>query len=803
MYMKIKALFGQKEKREKRTENVSQSSWSEKINLENLSKGLILLFVLILPVFFLELGGVTNLEFNKQTILLIMSVIALVFFFLEKIVKGEFEIQWSALHLFSFVFLLLVLVSTILSRWLWGSIWGWPLDASDGFLTIFCFLSFYFLFSHLIKKKEVFWGQAALIFGGALIALVSGLQLFGKFLLPWDFTKITSFNPIGTANSWSIFLGALLPIAIALILAAKKAKRVVFSAFGILMLVGLFLANYWLAWVEVLIGMFVFLVFGLWRSDGSGYRFLILPAVVFTCALLFGVFKIQIPGLPETPLEVIPSFSATLNVAINMLKESPKDLLFGWGPGTFRFGWSKFKDISLNQTIFWSVRFSKGKAEILDILGKLGILGALSYVSLIGFGIYKAVKGILYLDPKQSREQFLMFGVLCSFIALSAMKFLYLTNLSLNCVWWFLLANIAIFSAKNKKTFKLTADSRVSFAFSFLGVLILVGSVFLFYLQGTRYLAEAKYLHGLNQTDLEVAKDDFLQAIRLNPQQELFWQDLANIYLLEAREEISRVDISAEEKTEQIGNMVANAVAAAKRTTEISPFNVANWQTRGSVYREIIGLSQNSFEWSVKAYETALDLEPANPFILVELGRVYLAQAGLVTTQEELNSHLAKAEDYFRQAITLKSDYAQAYYQLSLVYEAQGKRDEAIATLETIKNTSSFVLGYDSMQDVGLAFQLGVLYYRDEQLAKAQSEFERAVAISPTYSNARYFLGLIYDETGQTNKAIEQFKIIKEFNPENEEITKVLDNIENGLPALTGVIANEEAVPLPEEPEEQ
>ncbi len=801
--MKVKTFFGQKEKKGKGAENTSQSFCPGKINLEKLTKILVLLFVFVLPIFFLELGGVTNLEFNKQAVLLVMSIVALAFFFLEKIVKGEFEIQWSILHLLSFVFLLLVLVSTILSRWLWGSVWGWPLDASDGFLTIFCFFIFYFLFSHLIKKKEVFWGQAVLIIGGALIALISGLQLFGKFLLPWDFTKTTSFNPIGTANSLSIFLGVLLPMAIALILAAKKAKRVVFSVFAILILAGLFLANYWLAWVEVLIAMFAFLVFGLWRSRGSGYRFLILPAVIFTCALLFGVFKIQIPGLPEMPLEVIPSFNATFNVAIKMLKESPKDLLFGWGPGTFRFGWSKFKDASLNQTIFWSVRFLKGKAEILDMFGKLGILGALSYICLIGFGVYKAVKGILYLDSEQSQEQFLMLGALCSFIALSTMKFFYPTNLSLNCIWWFLLANIAIFSAKDKRTFKLTSDSRVSFAFSFLGVLILVGSVFLFYLQGTRYLAEAKYLHGLDQTDFEIAKDDLLQAIRLNPQQELFWQDLANIYLLEARQEISRTDISAEEKTEQVGNMIANAVAAAKKGTEISPSNVANWQTRGSIYREIIGLSQNSFEWSVRAYETALDLEPANPFILVELGRVYLAQAGLMASQEDLNSHLAKAEDYFRQAITFKPDYAQAYYQLSLIYEAQGKRGEAIVTLETIKNTSSFVLGYDSMQDVGLAFQLGVLYYRDEQLARAQSEFERAVAISPTYSNARYFLGLIYDETKQTSKAVEQFKVIKEFNPENEEIAKILDNIENGLPALTGVTADEEALPFSEEPKEQ
>ncbi len=70
---------------------------------------------------------------------------------------------------------------------------------------------------------------------------------------------------------------------------------------------------------------------------------------------------------------------------------------------------------------------------------------------------------------------------------------------------------------------------------------------------------------------------------------------------------------------------------------------------------------------------------------------------------------------------------------------------------------------------------------------KAQAEFERAVLLDPNYSNARYFLGLIYDKKGDKKAAIEQFEKIEKFNPDNKEVKTILANLREGKPALEGV----------------
>jgi len=800
--MKIK-VASRKEKKEKKETPLKDFRPLEGFNLETATKILIFSLLFLLPLFF-GFGKINNLAFNKQLLLVFLTFLILSFWFLISLSKGKFTVQLSFLHLVSLFFLLAFLISTAFSLWKWGSFWGWPLDGRESFLTLFCFFVFYLSFSHLIKEKEVLSSQLLLVISGSLAALIGILHVFGKFIFPWLSTKTISFNTIGTVNSWAIFLGALLPAVLALIFASRGLMTFILSILGILIFSGLVVVNYQTAWIEVLVGMSAFLIFGLWKSRRSSYKFLFLPAIIFSFALIFGVIRFQIPGLPSTTLEVMPSFRATAETVFEMVKSSPKSWFLGWGPGTFKYGWSKFRDVSLNRTIFWNIRFSRGNAQLMEMIGTVGPATLAVYCFFTLFALFKGVKAISALAKEdESVRWFLLLGSFCGFLALTTTKFLYPGNLSLSFLWWFFLANMAIFSPKKVKIFELTADSKANFVFSFVGILILVGGVFLFYLQGTRYLAETKYVQALTANDFEKTKNLFLGAVRLNPQQELFWQDLSQIYLLKANQEILRTDISTEEKTQQASNFIANAVAAAKRATEINPSNVANWQVRGSVYRGIIGWSKGAFEWSVRSYERALSLEPSNPFILVELGRTYMVQSSIADSEEEKSSYLERAEDYFRQAIGLKPDYAQAFYQMSLLYESKGERKEAISTLESIKAMAPFMVDYNPLQDVGLAFQLGLLYYQDENFEKARTEFERAIALNPNYANAKYFLGIAYDKLGNKDKAIRQFEEIEKFNPDNQEVRKILSNLEAGRPALEEIEEVPESVPVEETPEEK
>lgn len=790
------------------------------LDLNKVTKILIYLLVFLLP---LVLAGIANgLNFPKQGVLLVLACSALFLWLLDAILKGKLEIRFSILDFAIAGFLVIVALSFIFSRWPWASFWGWPQDTANSFLTVFCLALFYFLIKNLFEEKtEIFFLQLALMGSGFLVGLIGIFHVFGKFVLPWGFTKVSAFNTIGTFNSWGIFLAALIPGALALIFSTKGSVRTGLQILALPIFLGVVLSNYWVTWLAILFSMIVFLIFGLGRFGKIESKFLILIMLFFGLSLVFGVFKMPIPGLPATPLEVSPSLKATFNVSQQMLAgeikglKEIKDLLLGWGPGSFKYGWSRYKSAALNQTIFWNIRFSKGGSEVLEILGERGILGMLSFLAIVGLSLYYGFFGLLKSKkaPRSSPEQAdqdLVFSLapFASFLSLTVIKFLYPTNLCLAFLWWLFLALVVrggMGKRGEARIFELKPDSRASLFASLALVLVLISGIVLFYFQGQRILAEAKYnaaLIKLNQGQGQEAINLIVQAIGYNPQQEIFWQDLSQLYLARAGGEMTRTDISDEEKTRNVSNFVGLAVNTSNRASQINPANVANWQVRGLVYRSIIGWSSGAFEWANRIYERALELEPTNPFILLELARTQVAQASLVRGAER-TAILETAEGYIKKALELKFDYAPAYYQQALIYEFSGKSDEAIATLEGVKQMAAFLPTYDPFQDVGLAFQLGILYYRAEDFDKAQAELERAIGLSPNYSNARYFLGLIYDKKGQKSKAIEQFELISQLNPDNEEVKKILDNLRQGKSALEGIVTTPEAAPIEEKPEEK
>lgn len=73
---------------------------------------------------------------------------------------------------------------------------------------------------------------------------------------------------------------------------------------------------------------------------------------------------------------------------------------------------------------------------------------------------------------------------------------------------------------------------------------------------------------------------------------------------------------------------------------------------------------------------------------------------------------------------------------------------------------------------------------KTENLTKAKDQLEKAVELNPTYSNALYYLGLVYDGLGDKNKAIEKFSIVSQLNTQNTDIIKILDNLRAGRSAF-------------------
>lgn len=77
-------------------------------------------------------------------------------------------------------------------------------------------------------------------------------------------------------------------------------------------------------------------------------------------------------------------------------------------------------------------------------------------------------------------------------------------------------------------------------------------------------------------------------------------------------------------------------------------------------------------------------------------------------------------------------------------------------------------------------FQLGLLLYNQGLNEDAAVSFARAVELDRSYSNAKYFLGLILYKLDETELAIQQFKEIEILNPENQEVKNIINNLSSG-----------------------
>ncbi|MEK9166654.1 MAG: hypothetical protein AAB846_02880, partial [Patescibacteria group bacterium] len=64
---------------------------------------------------------------------------------------------------------------------------------------------------------------------------------------------------------------------------------------------------------------------------------------------------------------------------------------------------------------------------------------------------------------------------------------------------------------------------------------------------------------------------------------------------------------------------------------------------------------------------------------------------------------------------------------------------------------------------------------------------ERTVQLNENYSNARYFLGLMYARAGEKERALAEFRKIAELNPGTEEVMRIITNLEEGREPLADI----------------
>lgn len=727
----------------------------------------------LMPILFLP-WTTDYFDFNKQTALIVFVFIGLFAWLIRILVSGRFKANISIVNIAVLALFVAYIASNIFSLDKNGSFWGWPRVVSESLMSVIGFTVFYFLVSSALSKKEVF-KSITIFFCSSLVAFFYGLlQLLGLYIIPFGALKSTSFNTVGLVGGLGMLAAILLPLAIIMEVVSKKWVKVVYAVGIALIACLLVVVNYPIVWWAVLIGSIAIISFLIMKKDIFDQRWLALPMFFLVLSVFFVVLSPQI-SLPSRSIEVYLNQQSTFNIALQTLKQNP---VTGSGPGTFVYDFSKFKNADFNQGELWNLRFDSGASKFLTVLATTGILGIICFLALIGATLFFGVKFLMDRNNAGGYEQsgeshsLVTVGVAAALVTRIVMFFLYGSNFTLDFVFFLLLAAFVGFYASTEKEYQLSSSSFLTLAVTFLSSLFLIFGLGLLILQGQRYIAEVNYNTGVTQFSAgNVDKGITLieNAVKMNSNTDLYLTELSQAYLAKLGMVISNKDLSDEEKSTSAQLLINNSVNAGKMATDLNPNNVSNWSIRGYVYQNLVPLKVSGMdEWALKSYDSAINLEPTNPY--------YPTQKGLVYMEKE---DFTKAMEQFDKAIQLKSDYAAARYQIAMVYQAQGKTDQEIAALEDAKKYAP--------NDVGLAFQMGVLYYQKQSYKSAATEFKRAISLSPNYANALYFLGLTYSQLGQKDDAIAVIQKVADLNPDNTDLPKILENIKAGKKPLDSI----------------
>ncbi len=740
----------------------------------------ILALVAFLSTVALIPGNTVSLFGTKVTILAAGALVALIAYIIARLVRGN--IVFPPLLLLGTVWLVPLAygISTLFSGVnQMQAVFGVELESDTfGFVLLIAVLatlaalalrqsSHYALF---FKTLAATYAVVILAQIGFIIAAKAGAPVSAVTNL------IGSFSDLGFVAGLAI---ALTLLAMRFLALPSKVKIGLWVALGASLIV-LVLANSVLAWILVglvSLGLFIEAIMRrraagndadldgistLSADEDAGYagadaRSLGAPLVTLLVSLFFLIGGSTIgnafaASLGINVIDVRPSWQSTFDVGSHTYASSP---LFGSGPSTFGEQWLKFRDRSLNDTVFWNVDFATGIGAIPTSFITTGIIGVLAWLVFIGFFLYSGVRALLFRLPSDSFMRFVSLASFTGAAYVLAAAFFAAPGpvvLALGFLFVGLFAS-SLRYGKERHDWGIvfSKNPRVGFAIVFLMTLLLLASVAAIYVVLGRYMASAAYgeaAQALSAGNVDAADAAVGRSITFAPSERAYQLSSA-IGIERMRRIAADTTLSASAAQQQFQAALSNAVNAGLAATQAGPNDYQNWVVLGSVYQSVASLGiQGSYESAKSAYQHAEALNPASPVLPYVISQLEIGKNDGPAAEAALLS-----------SVNLKRDYIPAILLLSQLEIQMGKASEALQAAEAA--------AYFAPNEPAVLFQVGLLRSGTGDIAGAVAALAHAVELNPQYANARFFLGAMYSVQGKYPEALEQMRAVAAFSPEN------------------------------------
>jgi tetratricopeptide (TPR) repeat protein len=465
---------------------------------------------------------------------------------------------------------------------------------------------------------------------------------------------------------------------------------------------------------------------------------------------------------------VLLPFQYGWSIAVESFKQLPT-FLVGFGPENFTSAFHRFREVSYNTTDLWDVRFGTSSSEILHSLTTTGVLG-MGAILLFLLALLMAAKQLAKGNPSLLVFVFsqvvlffllpfsaLTWGVLAltGLVVMSELRREKATSIKDVVV---MLSAIQIVPEGSMKAVRTNAG----FAYVVSALVALLGAIGL-YMAGRVYASNVMYylaLRSANNNDAVKTYEQQQWAIRLNPADPLYRRSYANTNLAIAQALSQKGEELTDEERQTMSELLQQSIREARNSATLNPAQTENWETVATVYSQLLDV-EGADQWANAALVQAIQTDPVAPGLRLSLAGLY----------RQLKQPV-QAQRLIEQAIELKPDWANAYYNYGDILEAQ---EQSILAYQAYQQTLQ-LLPAESEDRKAVQTKL------DELKPKA----EAALAELQKQQAAQQAQG----QQGQNGKQIP--------TPEKPTVPNEQPKVENPPAGFEEIVNNQPASPTPQ-----
>ncbi len=343
-----------------------------------------------------------------------------------------------------------------------------------------------------------------------------------------------------------------------------------------------------------------------------------------------------------------------------------KTAFFGFGVGNFINVFPFVKDIFYNQSPFWTIfSFNYASSTIFHIIVETGLFGLITF----SFIIYLLIKRLVEIKNLKTTIIFIYLLIFIIFFSPSLI------------VWFYFFTLISLINSEKKHQLEFNFENIPSFIFMVLVIFTLISS-FVIYIIINNYQGEIYFKKALE----EASKNNITNAYQylkktrtINPYEEKYIVNFSQLNLNYALSYLNylitekKVEKISEDDKQKILQAIQASIAEGKELIRLNPNRAEYYRFLANIYKNLINVANDADIWSISLYQRAINLDPKNPIYRVELGGLYY----LLTRYQD-------AVNIFQQAVLLKPNWPNAYYNLAWGYFQKKEYDKATQTMENV-----------------------------------------------------------------------------------------------------------------------